>query len=232
MPCSTKSMTHQGRQQPPNVIHLKKALLNEKNRHALIESEIDYIVVSVSTLDREVYKKIRGVDNLTMVLSNLMTLKDEIKQRNSSTELQAVMIDTCDGVDRGKFIEYFHSRGIHAAFHNFTNRSESIKMDLSIDKKCSQPITRGLCKGLNQNLGILCTGEVVTCCCDFAGKNSLGNLKDYDYSVKSLLENGKLNELETNLKNHVYLGACENCSDWIYYQEESTEKYVTVYPVR
>lgn len=32
MPCSTKSMTHQGRQQPPNVIHLKKDLLNEKNK--------------------------------------------------------------------------------------------------------------------------------------------------------------------------------------------------------
>ena len=208
------------------------ALLNKQNRIALIESEIDYIVVSISTLNRDTYKKIRGVDNLPTVLNNLFKLKEDIKRLNSSTEVQAVMIDTCDGSDTDEFIRFFHEKGIHVAFHNFTNRAETINMDLSINNmnKHDYSIERGLCVDLRSNVGILCNCEVVTCCCDFNGRNTLGNLKDYNYSVEALLANGKLEELEKNLKNNIYLGACSDCSDWIYHQKGSTEKYVTVYP--
>ena len=208
------------------------SLLHETNRHALAMSGIDYIVVSVATLDRETYKKIRGIDNLPLILSNLLELKKDLKRFKVSTELQAVMIDTCDGFDRNEFIKYFHDMGIHVAFHNFTNRAKSIKMNLSVENNHDYSLKRSVCKGLRSNIGILSNCDVVTCCCDFNGRNSLGNLRDYDYSVEILLNNGKLDEIENNLKNHIYLGACAECSDWIYYQKDSTEKYVTVYPVK
>jgi MoaA/NifB/PqqE/SkfB family radical SAM enzyme len=208
------------------------ALLNETNRRALIESDIDYVVISISTLDPDTYAKIRGVDNLSLVLSNLSELKKDIERLNAHTELQAVMIDTGDGVEREKFIKYFHYMGVHAAFHNFTNRANCIEMDLSVEGNHDFTLKRGLCKGLKENIGSLSNCEVVTCCCDFEGRNSLGNLRDYDYSVEALVNNGKLDAIEDNLKNGVFLGACEDCSDWIYYQENSTEKYVTVYPLK
>lgn len=84
---------------------------------------------------------------------------------------------------------------------------------------------------IRSNIIILSNCEVVTCCCDFFAQNSLGNLRDYDYSVKKLMENGKLDNIISNLQNHIYEGACKNCSDWMYYQENATEEYVTVYPV-
>lgn len=210
------------------------SLLNEKSRLALIDSGIDYVVVSVSTLNRDTYKSIRGVDNLDKVLNNLFALKEEIDSQNAPTEVQAVMIDTCDGFNRNEFIQYFHEKGIHVALHNFTNRAETIKMDLSTESKNMHDysIERGLCIDLSTNVGILCNCEVVTCCCDFNGRNSLGNLKDYDYSVEALLANGKLDELKKQLENHVYLGACADCSDWIYHQKGSKERYVTVYPYK
>lgn len=31
--------------------------------------------------------------------------------------------------------------------------------------------------------------------------------------------------------NHNYFGACAECTDWIYHQQYSKEKYVTVYPL-
>ncbi len=209
-------------------------LLNEKNRKALIESKIDYIVISISTLDPKKYEEIRGVDNLQKVLDYTMELRQECIEANAETELQAVMIDTCDDFDRQQFIDYFHSRGINVAFHNFTNRAETISLDLmgeNAEKLHDYSIERGLCVRLSENIGILCNGEVITCCCDFMGRNSLGNVKDYDYSIEALVNNGKLEELENNLKNHIYPGACADCTDWIYHQENSVEKYVTVYPV-
>jgi hypothetical protein len=122
--------------------------------------------------------------------------------------------------------------GIDAAFHNFTSRAESIKMNLSVKNAHDYSLNRSICKGLRGNIGILSNCEVITCCCDFKGRNSLGNLLSYDYSVEELLNNGNLDEIENNLRNQIYLGACAECSDWIYYQEGSTEKYVTVYPVK
>ena len=60
----------------------------------------------------------------------------------------------------------------------------------------------------------------------------MGNLRDYDYSVKKLVENGRLDKIIDDLRNHRFNGACKNCSDWIYYQEGADEEYVTVYPVK
>ena len=61
------------------------------------------------------------------------------------------------------------------------------------------------------------------------GRNSLGNIKDYNYSIDKVVNNGKLEELENNLRNHNYFGACAECTDWIYHQQYLKEKYVTVY---
>lgn len=208
------------------------ALLNEENIIKMATSGISYIVVSVGTLNASVYKKIRGVDKLPEILENIVKLKECINQNHSKTELQAVMIDTGKNLNRQEFIDYFHNLGINVAFHNFTNRSKSIKMDINPKQRNFQNYERGECKGLRSNIIILSNCEVVTCCCDLLAKNSLGNLRDYDFSIKKLVDNGKLDDIITNLRNHKYVGACKDCSDWIYYQEGTNEEYVTVYPVK
>ncbi len=206
------------------------ALLNEENRNKIATSNISYVVVSVGTLDKEEYKKIRGIDNLETVLNNLFELKKCIDKCHSNTQLQAVMIDT-GNIDIDKCIELFHQHGIDVGFHNFTNRSNSIKLDINPKNRENNDSQRGVCKGLKSNNIILSNCEVVNCCCDFFAKNSLGNLKEYDYSLEELMKNGKLDRIIENLENGIYEGACKDCSDWIYYQDGSEEEYVTVYPV-
>ena len=207
------------------------SLLNEENRKKILDAEISYIVVSVGTLNKELYKKIRGIDNLSNVLNNLIELKKSIDKMNSKTELQAVMIDTCEGENKKEeFIQYFHKLGINVAIHSFTNRSKNVKLDVGPKNKKTNQYKRGICKGLKSNLIILSNCEVITCCCDYMAQNSLGNLRDYDYSVRELMKNGRLEQIISDLEKHKYRGACKNCSDWIYYQEDATEKYVTVYP--
>lgn len=207
------------------------ALLNKENIEKIVDSGLNYLVVSIGTLNPDTYKKIRGVDKLPEILNNLMELKKKIDETNSKLDLQAVMIDTGEDLDRSEFIRYFHNLRINVAFHNFTNRSKSIEMDINPKNRDFKKYDRGECKGLRRNIIILSNCEVVTCCCDFLAQNSLGNLRDYDYSVKKLMQNGKLDNLINDLRNHIYKGACENCTDWIYYQENADEEYVTVYPV-
>lgn len=207
------------------------ALLKENRWHELATSGLDYIVVSISTLDREIYKKIHGVDNFSLVLENILGFKQYIDYHKIPVQLQAVMIDIDNSSDFEKFTKYFHSYGINTAFHQFTNRANNVKMDFHGTRKHDYTVKRDICQNLEKRICILSDCEVVTCTCDFEGQNSLGNLREYDYSLEKLIENGKLDELQTRLKNQVYLGTCANCSDWIYYQEGSVEKYVTVFPV-
>ena len=160
------------------------SLLNESRREAIANSGLDYIVVSISTLDRETYARTRGVDKLPQVLNNLIQFKKYIDKHNIHLQLQAVMIDTDDCGERETFINYFHEFGIDAAFHNFSNRSNSVQLDLFSANKHDYSVKRGVCKGLEKRIGILSTCEIITCFCDFEAKNALGNLKDYDYSLE------------------------------------------------
>jgi len=50
-------------------------LLNEKNTDKLVKYKNLHINVSLDTLDKDIYKKIRGVDALELVLKNLKLLK-------------------------------------------------------------------------------------------------------------------------------------------------------------
>lgn len=204
-------------------------LLDEKRRETIANSGLDYIVVSVATLDRETYKRIRGSDKLLQVVNNLLEFKQYIDKHNITMQLQAVMIDVENMNERDAFIEFFHDYGIHVAFHNFTNRSNCVHLDLSNTNKHDYSIKRGVCMGLEKRIAILSNCEVVTCFCDFEAKNTLGNLKDYGYSLKELLQNGNLEKLKEDLRKGMYKGACAECSDWIYYQENSSERYVTIY---
>lgn len=165
------------------------------------------------------------------MLNNLIELKKSADKINSKVELQAVMIDAGESNEKKEeFIKYFHNIGINVAFHKFTNRAKNVKSDMHSKNKRENKIVRGECKGLKSNLIILSNCEVITCCCDYMAQNSLGNLRDYDYSVRKLIKNGRLEQIISDLRNQNYNGTCKNCSDWIYYQENATEEYVTVYP--
>jgi len=206
-------------------------LLTEETCEKMASSKIDYVVVSVATLDEEEYQKIRGNNNLQTVIGNLLYLKQCIDRVGSSTKLQAVAIDTGNEEKFGIFKSFFHSKGINVALHQFTNRAKSINVDLNINYGF-QMSNRSACKGLRKNLIILSDYEVTICCADFFGKNSIGNLQEYDYSIERLVENGRFEQLMRQLDQHEFVGACRDCSDWIYYQDNpNVPPYVSVYPV-
>lgn len=203
-------------------------LLDEKNCMNILESGVDYLVISVVTLDRELYQRIRGVDMLPQILNNAKRMKQMADEAHSSIELQAVAIDTGTN-DLKSFISYFHDLGMHAAVHNFTNRANCSRLTYMTEHQHLQH--RGACQGLKQNIGILNNCDVVTCCSDFKGRNALGNLRDFHYSVADLIQASTLDEMLSKQDEQIFTGACSLCSDWIYYQRDSKEKYVTVYPV-
>lgn len=194
----------------------------------LVNSGVDYIVVSIPSLYPDIYKKLRGIGNIEQILSNIFKLKEYIDKTNSGVQLQAVAVDVGEGFNEKEYVDFFHKRGIHAAIHQFTNRAHNSM--LTIRSKSNVILDRKECQGLKQNIGILSNCDVVTCCCDFLGENSLGNLRDFGYSVSDLIKESKLDKMIEDQKHKVYNAFCRKCDDWIYYQKSSTLEYVKIYP--
>lgn len=201
-------------------------LLTEENCKKIIDADIRYLVVSVPSLDPENYYQMRGVHALDQVLQNILRLKQIMLINNSPMQLQAVAIDNGQ-LDTQAFVQFFHEKGIHAAIHQYTDRAGHSQKTFSVQH---QRIHRGECMGRRQNLVILCDGSVVSCCCDFKGENSLGNIKDYHYSIKEMLDSGILDEMLRLQREQVFTGVCKSCKDWIYFQKDAKEKYVTEFP--
>ncbi len=203
-------------------------LLTEENCRRLVDADIRYLVVSVPSLDPEAYAQMRGVDALEQVLRNVRRLKRLMDDRRSPMQLQAVAIDN-GLLDANAYVRFFHGMGLHAAIHQYTTRSGHSQKQFAV---AHRPVARGECLGRKQNLVILCDGSVVTCCCDFKGENSLGNVRDFGYSVRELIRAGRLDEMLRLQRQHIFTGACKTCSDWIYFQRDAAEKYVTEFPYR
>ena len=202
-------------------------LLDTMNCKKIIESGLKYIVISVLSLNKEIYLKLRGEDLLDRVIDNTKKLKELVDSSGSDLVVQAVATDVY-GNDIDSFVDFFHGIGWDVAVHKYTTRAGDVDNDV---KYCVPNIPqRQECLGLEENLIVLSNCEVVCCCSDYRGRNSLGNLRDYDYSIAELMENKKLEQLVEMQKKGKYIGACKQCKDWIYYQAQSQEIYVKEYP--
>jgi len=63
----------------------------------------------------------------------------------------------------------------------------------------------------------------------------IGNLKDFDYSIRSLWNSQEYNLLRNSHKKLLFKGVCKNCVDWVYGHPQLKNKfksYVTIYPVK
>ena len=201
--------------------------LNDTNIINIINSGIDYIVVSVPSLSDKIYKQLCGVDNLHIILENVFKLKQYINNFKSQVQVQAVGVNIGTDFDKEKYINFFHERGIDAAVHQFTNRARHSRIDIPVEHiKISK---RSQCVGLKQNITILSNCDVVTCCCNLSGKNSLGNLRDFNYSMIDLIKSSKIDEFINKKNVYIYKDICKDCNDWIYYQKNSPEEYVELY---
>lgn len=198
-------------------------ILDEDAMIKLIDSRLEYIAISVLSLNPSIYKELRGLGNNEKIVNRVRQLKHLVDEKNSKLEIQAVAIDYPRN-DLEEFVKYFHSIGVHVGIHRFTNRVHDIHLNYNV---CNETkMNRGECIGIEDNLIVLSNGEVVFCCCDFRGRSSLGNLKDYNYSIAELMENGVLKDIISNQKNGIFKGICKECTDWIYHQQESTVEYV------
>ena len=135
--------------------------------------------------------------------------------------------------EKKEFIDFYHSWGLEVSIHRYSDRLGESRYQ---PKKIKQPVfaKRYPCHWLFEKMIILFDGLVTTCYYDLSGQMTIGNLKDYDYSIKAIWKSEKLEKLRKKHNNLCFEGPCLNCLDWTYNHPMVKGKfgsYVTVYPI-
>lgn len=204
---------------PKNTILLTTngTLLTKEKAEEIIANNVDKIVISVHSADREKYKEVTGVDMLEKVEENIKSIieiKKKHKKNTSRIYLRVVVPDK-----KGEDVKIFRKKWKNnpvtidvRELHNYGG-----KIDSKLIKPT--PTKRYPCYHLWFSPGIAWDGEVSICCDDLERQAVIGNIKKSSISEmwrSDILK--KYREYHLNGEYHK-IPVCKNCDIWKTYPD-------------
>lgn len=209
-------------------------LLNDENINKTINSKLNFMVISAMTIDENEYTKLRGKSFLPKVLNNIENIQNRAKKHNSDIKLQVMGLDYGQGSKKiEEFIKYFHSMGLEVAIHKYSDRTGLSRYNPNMLTNYAME-NRVPCQWIYNDIIILHDGSLTTCFFDLGAQNIIGSLADFDYSINELWNSKRFTELREKQQKNIYENACENCTDWAYYNPDfsgEVNSFVRIYPL-
>lgn len=143
-------------------------------------------------------------------IKDLLDVVDKIKNAYISLRLW----NDLDNTEIIDLLEKHYNTKIDA---NKKNNTLNSRIFLSIDSEFSWPSlnlpvisTKGTCKALKEQIGVLVDGTVVSCCLDNNGDNNLGNIFNDD--LDKLINSNKYQDMLNGFKNNKLVSPlCQRC---------------------
>lgn len=197
------------------------SLLNQKVVLRLESANIDEIIVSLDTINKERFKIIRPGLDFDKIIENIYLLKGsdlrdktkigfiiqnenymEIKSFSNFWKSKGVKVDIRCVTNRGGALKHFDKLRANMTFNDTTNKYFDSCVN-SFFNFCPNPFYR---------FNILSDGKIIQCCNDWVHKDIIGNLKE-----NSIKEIWGANILKTyralHLSGQAYrINLCKNCS--------------------
>jgi len=160
-------------------------VLNAKMSRDLLQSKLDLLIISIDSLNPEIYKKIRGGGNLENILKNINTFLGLHQTFQSTLNVSIQMIEmSLNKEEISTFASHWKLRdGVNLTvkpLHNYADQVHNIR---SLGNFPENNSDRRVCVEPWRGLVIGWDGVVVPCCNDFDYKYTLG-----DVNVNTLVE--------------------------------------------
>lgn len=205
-----------------HTLFSSNGMLIDKYIDELFESGLDYIQIALDGFDKETHETYRVGSSFEHVKSNLFLLVAEKEKRFSDIEIGIQTIVSC--VNEGQLetlAEFSRELGLSFNAKKMTygktediirvNKSKFEPQDLRYRRDASDIRYYSQlekCPQLNENLVILCNGDVVPCCYDYDGSIVFGNLlRD---SVEEVLEGVERNRF-LHSRKYGKAELCQRC---------------------
>lgn len=155
-------------------------LLNEERAREVVDSGLDFLILSMDGAIKETYEKVRKNGDFEAVRQNITNMLETKARagRGPFTVLQLIrMTETQSEVDA--FVSYWNNVAPDSVFvkklWTWDGKAEDINR-LLIEEAPNAVNT--VCQALWKQLVIHWNGDVVPCCTDIEGKLHLGNLRE------------------------------------------------------
>lgn len=171
-------------------------LLDKAKSEALVDMGVDTINISLDSLNKKIYERIRGV-NFDVVMKNV---EDLLSVKKSPTAVWISAVDMFfDKQTRIEFIDYWKGKADRVQITPYVQYPKVRNRGLPRKKMKNL----NCCQRLEEDMVILTNGEVSKCCIDFEGTTSFGSInnntiseiwngsKRRDFIKKLLLEKRK-----------------------------------------
>lgn len=192
-------------------------LLSEAKSIELIKSGLDTIHISIDAFSNETYKKIKNSQKLEVVEENVKKLVELKKKFLSKIPLVIVKIirtpetqaEIKQFINKWKGIANFIEIGEYHTWDGTLDNSSLFDQTDSTMRRKRYP-----CTFLWYNPVILWDGRVTTCCVDYQGKGTVGNIKE-----ETLAEIWQGDTLQKIRKAHLEgqystIPLCSKCQFW------------------
>ena len=186
-------------------INSNGSALTEKICHAILDSNVNILVISCDGENSELYEKIRVGGNFKRLIKNINLLTSIRNKfyKNSKLEIRISGVYFHPEQDEKKFYEFWKDKVDTVSFVKFQNRWDTYNNPIQ-DKNSP-------CEFLWEKLYVWWDGTTNPCDEDYMSLLSPGNLNNK--SIKSLWNSEKLNNLrKMHLKNkRVKKKPCDRC---------------------
>lgn len=196
-------------------------LLDKKKSQEIIGSGLDYLRISISSVDESRHKRITQskiqVDNIYHNIEQFRRIRDEMGQQKPF--LNVKMIDSQDEKENMKFCNMYEAIADEAIIEkpmnwNSQKNSDFIKntygKNNAIDPKQLYPYYKEVCPFPFYTLVVNVDGDVTACCVDWNKNTCVGNV--FDAPLKSIWDGEKMRDFR---RMHLLRKRKENrsCSD-------------------
>lgn len=203
------------------------AALDSDLSEGLLNTRLNQIIFSVTGMSQEVYEQFQGYKSsytLEHVSKNILGFLD-LKQKHKNKHLKTIMqyIYTPESKkDIKEYIDFWCNKVDDISISFLMSVFGNIKGVLNNEEKHVR------CFHLGNELAVLVNGDVTTCCVDYLGSNSIGNLNQMNLgeviSSQVLQEQIRNNN---NLKVDKLFSLCKRC-DFIKHSDSKMIPYSVV----
>jgi radical SAM protein with 4Fe4S-binding SPASM domain len=153
-------------------------VLNDRMSRDLLQSKLDLLIISLDSINPEIYKKIRDGGDLEKVLKNIDTFLDLHRTFHSTLNVSLQMIEmSLNKDDLQTFLSRWNLRdGLNLTVKPLYNYADQVKNIRDLGDFPENNSDRKVCVEPWRGLVIGWDGIVVPCCNDFDYKVPLGNV--------------------------------------------------------
>jgi len=198
------------------------SLLNEEKSRALIDSGLDYLRISITSVDQARHRRLTQtnvrIERICDNLARFRRLRDSLGRKKPF--LYVKMLDSMSASENARFLKLYQPVADEAAIEEpmeWNSYGEADLLKATYDKKC--PVdpkklyryNRTICPLPFYTLGVSANGDVTVCCVDWNKATKIGNA--FETELKSLWSGNNLRNLYSlHLSgNRQKNRSCANC---------------------